>query len=416
MSERGGLYAVWQDAWLMSGARTPFVDYRGALSAASPTDLGIKAARGLFGRGRLAPEEVDAVIVGNMAQASYDAYMMPRHVGLYAGVPVSAPALMVQRVCATGLELLTQAADTIALGRARAVLCVAAESMSRNPLTNYTHRQMAGEPPVYRDFLWEALHDSACKLDMGGTAERLAMRYGIDRVMADAYASRSFARALAAREGGWFDEELVTLSDEDFECPGLEPRQLRLHESTIVDRDTHLRASSPATLAGLKPVFGGIQTAGNSAGICDGAAATLVVSGAMAKKRGRPLARLLASTTVGVDPAEMGIGPVPAIRRLLESHDLDLADIDCIEINEAFAAQVLACAQALDIDAARLNVHGGAIALGHPLAATGLRLAITCARELSCSGGRYGIVAACVGGGQGMALLLENTGAWPVEL
>nr|WP_197495663.1 thiolase family protein [Acidihalobacter yilgarnensis] len=323
---------------------------------------------------------------------------------------------MAQRACGTGLELLVQAADAIELGRARTVLCVGAESMSRNPMTSYTHRRDEIGSTECRDFLWEALRDTACDLDMGGTAECLAKQYDIDRRAVDIYAARSFMRALDAREAGFLDDEMVSLQDEDFECGDLVPRHLRLRGAISVDCDSHPRHSPVEILGTLKPVFGGVQTAGNSAGICDGAAAALVTGGRDTAGAGRrPLARLVAAAIVGVAPREMGIGPVAAIHRLLAAYGLKVGDIDRVEINEAFAAQVLACVHALGIDESRLNVNGGAIAFGHPLAATGLRLAMHCARELARCGGRFGIVSACIGGGQGIALLLECTGAWSAE-
>jgi acetyl-CoA C-acetyltransferase len=353
------------------------------------------------------------VIAGNMAQASFDAYMLPRHIGLYSGVPQETPALMVQRVCGTGIEVIMQASDAVSLGRAELALCVGAESMSRNPIAAYTHRGGFRLGQVeFKDFLWEALLDPSCGWTMGDTAENVAKRYGITREETDAFAARSFTRALAARDSGFLGGEIVPVAAETFEPDGLDPRMIKLGSNTeTVTCDSHIRPSSVEALTKIRPAFGGVQTGGNSSAIVDGAAAALVGSSAYAERKGkRPVARILAGAVVGVPPEIMGIGPVTAIRALLDRVRLDLTAIDRFEINEAFGAQCLACARELGLDEDRLNVNGGAIAIGHPLGATGVRLTATLARELQCSGGRYGIASACIGGGQGIALLIENPG------
>ncbi|MEJ8575057.1 thiolase family protein [Microbaculum marinum] len=403
--------AAWDDVWLVDGVRTPFVDYKGALSLVSPIDLGIKVAREALARAAVPPADVGTVIAGSMAQASFDAYMLPRHVGLYAGVPVEVPAHLVQRICGTGIEVISQAADAVSLGRTDVALCVGAESMSRNPVAAYTHRGGFDMGRVeFRDFLWEALLDPAADVTMGGTAENLAERYQIGREEVDAYAARSFERALAARESGFLAGEIAPVVSETFAVDGYNDRGIKLPRKVeAVGEDTHIRPSSVEALARIRPAFGGVQTGGNSSGVVDGAAAALVASGDYARRRdGAPLARLVTAAAVGVPPEIMGIGPVPAIRAVLERSGLALDDIDRIEINEAFGAQVMACARELGIDEDRLNVNGGAIAIGHPLGATGIRLAVTVARELKRSGLRYGIASACIGGGQGIALLVEN--------
>ncbi|WP_436643908.1 thiolase family protein [Microbaculum sp. FT89] len=403
--------AEWSDVWLLDGVRTPFVDYKGALSLVSPIDLGIKAGREALARAAVPPEDVGTVICGSMAQASFDAYMLPRHVGLYSGVPMEVPAHLVQRICGTGLEVISQAADAVSLGRANAALCVGAESMSRNPIAAYTHRGGFDMGRVeFKDFLWEALLDPAASVTMGGTAETLATRYQIGREAVDAYAARSFERAMAARDSGFLDGEITPVTSEVFALEGYNDRGIRLPRKVdAVRQDTHIRPSSVEALARIRPAFGGVQTGGNSSGVVDGAAAAVVASGAYARDRDRaPLARLVCAAAVGVPPEIMGIGPVPAIRAVLDRSGLSLADIDRIEINEAFGAQVMACARELGLDEDRLNVNGGAIAIGHPLGATGLRLAVTLARELARSGLRYGIASACIGGGQGIALLIET--------
>jgi acetyl-CoA C-acetyltransferase len=404
-----GLAASFKDAWLIDGVRTPFADYNGALASVSPIDLGIKAAREALKRANAKPADVGTVIAGSMAQASFDAYMLPRHIGLYAGVPVEVPAHQVQRVCGTGIEVVMQAADAVSLGRAGLALCVGTESMSRNPVAAYTHRGGFRMGQIeFKDFLWEALNDPAADVNMGDTAENLARQYQITRPQVDAYASRSFERAVAAQQNGFLSGEIAPVTSEAFEREGLKSRGIKIKESEVAS-DTHIRPSPAEQLAKIKPAFGGVQTGGNSSAIVDGAAAVLVGSSDYVKKNGHaPLARILAGAAVGVPPEIMGIGPVPAIKAVLASAGLKLSDIDRFEINEAFGAQVMACARELGLDEDKLNVNGGAIAIGHPLGATGIRLALTLARELKRSGGRYGIASACIGGGQGIALLIEN--------
>jgi acetyl-CoA C-acetyltransferase len=412
MAERSpGLSSRYDDIWLLDGVRTPFADYCGALAGVSPIDLGIKAARAVISRAGVPPEHVGQVIAGSMAQASFDAYMLPRHIGLYSGVPVETPAILVQRVCGTGFELIAQAADVITLGKCDLVLCVGAESMTRNPVAAYTHRTGFRLGQVeFKDFLWEALLDPAAGCTMGETAENLARKYEIARAEVDAFAAASFARAVAAQQEGFLAGEIVPVVSESFELGGYRPRGIRLDRSLAAfDRDSHIRPTSLEALAKIKPAFGGVQTGGNSSAIVDGAAATLVASGNYARANGKaPLARLAAAASVGVPPEIMGIGPVPAIKRAAETAGLGLADIDRFEINEAFGAQCLAVERALGLDHDTVNVNGGAIAIGHPLAATGVRLSVTLARELRRRGLRYGVSSACVGGGQGIALVLEN--------
>lgn len=407
-----GLISQYDDIWLVDGVRTPFADYNTVLGLVSPIDLGIKVAREVFRRSGVSAEEVNTVIAGNMAQASFDAYMLPRHIGIYSGVPIEVPAHLVQRVCGTGIEAILQAADSIKLAKAELALVVGAESMSRNPIAAYTHRGGFRLGQVeFKDFLWEALLDPCANVTMGGTAETLAKRCNISREEADRFASESFARALAAQKSCFLSGEIVPVVSETFELPGYNPRGIRLPRSVeSFSEDNHVRPSPVEVLAKLPPAFGGVQTGGNSSGIVDGAAATLVASGEFARQHGKqPLAKVVAGVAVGVPPEIMGIGPVVAIKAVLESSGLGLDEIDRFEINEAFAAQTIACERELGLDHARVNVNGGAIAIGHPLGATGVRLAVTLARELKRSGGRYGIASACIGGGQGIALLLENS-------
>jgi acetyl-CoA C-acetyltransferase len=408
------LSASWNDVFIIDGMRTPFADYTGALSLVSPIDMGIKAARETFAKAGLSPQDVGIVVAGNMAQASFDAYMLPRHVGLYSGVPIEVPAHMVQRVCGTGIEVIMQAADAITHRGVDLALCVGAESMSRNPVASYTSRSGFRMGQVeFKDFLWEALLDPAASVTMGDTAENLAQKYQITRGEVDAYAARSFERAVAAQKSGFLAGEITPVKTEKFEREGYNARGIKLPSKIEeLKDDTHIRPSSVETLSKIRPAFGGVQTGGNSSAVVDGAAAALVASGEYAKKKGKtPLARVVAGAAVGCPPEIMGIGPVPAIKAVLEKAGLKLSDIDRFEINEAFGAQVMACARELGLDENKLNVNGGAIAIGHPLGATGLRLAVTLSRELSRSGLRYGIASACIGGGQGIALLVENMNA-----
>jgi acetyl-CoA C-acetyltransferase len=409
-----GLLSQYDDIWLVDGVRTPFADYNTTLGLVSPIDLGIKVAREVFRRSGVSPEAVGTVVAGNMAQASFDAYMLPRHIGIYSGVPIEVPAHLVQRVCGTGIEAILQAADSIKLGKVELALVVGTESMSRNPIAAYTHRGGFRMGQVeFKDFLWEALLDPCPGVTMGGSAETLAKRHKISREEADQFAAESFSRALAAQKTCFLSGEIVPVVNEAFEREGYNPRGIRLPKKIeAFSQDGHVRSSPLEVLAKLPPAFGGVQTGGNSSGIVDGAAATLVASQEFVRKQNKaPLAKVLAGAVVGVPPEIMGIGPVPAIQALLEISGLRLDQIDRVEINEAFAAQTLACERELGLDHAKLNVNGGAIAIGHPLAATGVRLAVTLARELKRSNGRYGIASACIGGGQGIALLVENASA-----
>jgi acetyl-CoA C-acetyltransferase len=410
-NEKNGLFAAYEDIWLLDGVRTAFADYNGVFGMVSPIDLGIKAARAVFERSGVPAADVGSVIAGSVAQASFDAYVLPRHIGLYSGVPIDRPALLVQRVCGTGIEAIGQAADAITLNRIDLALCAGAESMSRNPIAAFTHRSGFRMGQVeFKDFLWEALMDTAPGCTMGDTAESVAKKYGITREDVDRFAETSFNRAVAAQKSCFLSGEIVSVSSEKFELPGYKTRGIQLPKGVdSVASDTHVRPSSCEMLAKIRPAFGGVQTGGNSSAIVDGAAAALVGSGGYAKSRGiQPLARVAALATVGVPPEMMSMGPAPAIRKLLEGCGLKLEAIDRFEINEAFGAQVLAVQRELQLDGNTLNVNGGAIAIGHPLAATGIRLAVTVARELRRSKLRYGIASACIGGGQGIAMLLEN--------
>src|SRR5438874_10078372 len=406
-----GLLSQYYEVWLLDGVRTPFADYNTVLSLVSPIDLGIKVAREVFHRTGVSPADVDTVIAGSMAQASFDAYMLPRNIGLYSGVPIEVPAHLVQRVCGTGIEAIMQAADAISHRGVDLALCVGTESMSRNPVAAFTHRGGFRMGQVeFKDFLWEALLDTAPGVTMGETAETVAGTYKITREDVDRFAELSFSRAVAAQKSCFLSGEIVSLVSETFELSGYRPRGIQLPKGVAsLTVDTHVRPSSFEALSKIPPAFGGVQTGGNSSAIVDGAAAALVGSGAYAKSKGiQPLARIASVATVGLRPEIMSMGPAPAIRKLIGDAGLTLGQIDRFEINEAFAAQLIAVERELRIDRNKLNVNGGAIAIGHPLAATGVRLALTLSRELRHSKLRYGIAAACIGGGQGIAVLLEN--------
>ncbi|MCX7252082.1 MAG: thiolase family protein [Burkholderiales bacterium] len=411
-----GFFNAFDNVWLLDGVRTPMVDYCGAIGHVSPTDLGIKAARAALERAGVPGSDIGSVITGNMAPGDFDQFFLPRHIGLYAGVPQQVPALMAQRICGTGFELFRQAGEQIESGACDAALVVGTESMTRNPIAAFDHRTgfKLGAPVGFKDYMWEALKDPAAGINMIQTAENLAKQYGISREEVDQFASDSFAKAVAAQQSGFHAGEIVPIVSEKFELEGYQPRGIKLQgKLTEVSADTHARISPVEVLAKLRPVYeGGVQTGGNSAALVDAAAACVVASGNYVKANGKkPLARVVAAAVVGVPPEIMGIGPAPAIRLLLERTGLTLADIGRFEINEAQGAQTLAVGRELGLDLARLNVNGGAIALGHPLATTGVRLTLTLARELQRSGQRYGISSACVGGGQGIALLIENPAA-----
>lgn len=414
---RKGYFNAFQDVWILDGVRTPMVDYCGTLGHISPTDLGIKAARAVLERSGVPGTDIESVVTGNMAPGDFEQFMLPRHVALYAGVPIEVPALMTQRICGTGFELFRQAGEQISAGLCDAALVVGAESMTRNPICAFEHRTgfKLGSEVGFKDFMWEALKDSAVGINMIQTAENLAKKYGITREEVDAFASASFAKAVAAQQSGFLAGEIVPVVTEKFEQAGYKTRGIKLQgKITEVATDTHPRISPVDVLAKLRAVHeGGVQTGGNSSALVDAGAAAVVASGAYAKSwsqsQGRkPLARVVAAAVVGVPPEIMGIGPAPAIRLVLERAGLTLDQIGRFEVNEAQGAQTLAVGKELCMDLSKLNVNGGAIALGHPLAVTGVRLTVSLAREMARSGVRYGVSSACIGGGQGIALLLEN--------
>ena len=388
------------DVFILGGARTPMTEYVGALREVSALELGAIASRGAFERTGVKPEWVDHAVFGNVLQTSSDAIYGARHVALKAGVPIEVPALTVNRLCGSGIQAAITGAQHIQLGEAGIVLTGGMESMSQAPhvIRGLRSGLKLGQGKL-EDYLYEALLDPYCGLFMAQTAEKCAAKYAITRHEQDCYALRSQKCAEEAWNGGRFADEVV-------------PVEIKSRRgTTVVDRDDHMRPDTTMEgLARLPAAFSkeGTVTAGNASGIVDGGAAVIVASGEAAKARGlKPIARLAGWATVGVDPSIMGMGPAPAIRKLLEKQNLSLADVDLFEINEAFAGQYLAVEKELGLDREKVNVNGGAIALGHPLGMSGARLLLTLTLELRRRGKRRGIASACIGGGQGIAALVE---------
>ena len=390
-----------KDVVIIDGARTAFGTFGGALRDISATDLGVVAAKGALERSKVDPARIDHVIFGNVLQTSGDAVYFARHIGLRSGVPKEVPALTVNRLCGSGLQAILLGAQEIRLGQAEFVLAGGAENMSMAPhqIRGARWGLPLGEQKL-EDYLWTALVDSYNGLGMANTAENLGRKYGITREQADEFAYRSHQLAARARESCRFSEEIV-------------PVEAKAKKgSVVVDKDEHIRPdTTPESLAKLVARFeqGGTVTAGSASGINDGAAAVVVASAEAAERAGlRPLARIVSGGVCGVDPDIMGIGPAPSSRQALERAGLRIQDMDLVEINEAFATQYLAVEKELGLDRERTNVNGGAIALGHPLGASGARLALTLAYELRKREKRYGLASLCIGGGQGIAAVIER--------
>jgi acetyl-CoA acetyltransferase family protein len=388
------------DVVIVAGARTPMARYTGAFKDTSAIELGACAAREALRRSGAAPEDFDHVIFGNVMQTSSDALYGARHVGLKAGLKTETPAVTVNRLCGSGIEAIAQAAQRILLGEAKFVLAGGMENMTQAPHVVRGARTgfRLGEGTL-EDSLMSGLTDTFCGCAMAETAENVAAQHGITRRAADEYALRSQQAAEAAFKSCCTKEEIVPV----------EVRQGR--KTILVSEDDHRRPDTTMeTLEKLPPAFrkDGIVTAGNASGIVDGAAAVVVTNTKTAKDRGlKPLGRILSWAAVGVEPRLMGIGPVPATQAALKLAGLSLAQLDRIEVNEAFAPQYLAVEKALGLNRDKTNVNGGAIALGHPLAASGTRLVLTVLLELRRRGLRYGLATACIGGGQGIAMILE---------
>ena len=400
-----------KEAWIVEALRTPFGRYGGALSGVRPDDLAATVLEAVVARSGINAADIDDVILGCANQAGEDNRNVARMALLVAGYPVEVPGQTVNRLCGSGLQALAAAANAIAVGDAEVVVAGGVESMSRAPLVTLKpesglergNRELVDTTIGWR-FVNPRLHAKYPTISLGETAERVADQWHVSREAQDELALASQQRAAAAGASGIHAEEIVPVSIPQ-----------RSGAPIVVDRDEHPRPdTSAAALAKLKPAFAadGTVTAGNASGINDGAAALLVVESERARALGlKPYARIVATAVAGVDPSVMGAGPIPAIRKLLERTGLTVADIDRVELNEAFASQAVACMTELGLDPAKTNVHGGAIALGHPLGASGARMATTLVRELRRSGGRYGIAAMCVGVGQGIAMLVERVEA-----
>ncbi|HET7698841.1 MAG TPA: acetyl-CoA C-acyltransferase [Vicinamibacterales bacterium] len=389
------------DVFILGGARTPMAEYTGRLKDFSALELGAIAARAAMERTGVKPADVDHVVYGNVLQTSADAVYGARHVGLKAGVPIEVPALTVNRLCGSGIQAAISGAQLLVLGEADVVLTGGMESMSQAPhvIRGLRSGLRLGQGQL-EDTLWSALLDTHCGCTMAGTAENCAAKYSISREAQDAYAIRSQQLADRAWKDGRLKEEVV-------------PVEIKSRKGVdLFAQDDHMRPDSTMEgLARLPPAFSknGCVTAGNASGIVDGGAALLLASAAGATGKGlKPLAKLTHWAYVGVEPTLMGMGPVPATRKVLERAGLALKEIDLIEVNEAFAAQYLAVEKALGLDRDRVNVNGGAIALGHPLGMTGTRLLLTLTLELRRRGLKRGLATACIGGGQGIAAIVET--------
>jgi 3-oxoadipyl-CoA thiolase len=398
-------------AVIVDALRTPIGRYAGVLSAVRPDDLAARTIGAAVERNDIDPAGVDEVYMGCTNQAGEDNRNVARMASLVAGLPPEVPAVTVNRLCASGLEAVVQAARQIRLGEAELVLAGGVESMSRAPLVMLKPERgfpRGGGELVDTTIGWRFPNARLAELygtdSMGETAENVAERHHVSREDQDAFALESHRRAIAAADAGRFDDEIVTV-----EVPQPKGEPVTIHADEGPRPDTTAEG-----LAALKPIFrsGGSVTAGNASQINDGAACLVLTSEERARELGRePLARIVATASAGVEPAVMGIGPVPSTRRALERAGLEPGDIDLVELNEAFASQVLASMRELSLEHDRLNVNGGAIALGHPLGASGARLIGTLAHELRRRGGRYGLATMCIGVGQGMAAVIENPAA-----
>jgi acetyl-CoA acyltransferase 2 len=388
------------DVVIVNGARTPMARYNGEFQSVSAIDLGVAASREAIRRSGADPAEFDHVIFGNVMQTSADALYGARHVGLKVGLKVETPAVTVNRLCGSGIESVSQAAQRLLLGEVQLVLAGGMENMSQSPHVIRGARTgfRLGEGKL-EDSLMSGLYDTYCGFSMSDTAENVAAEYGVTRAASDEYALRSQQLAEAAFRDGKMKDEIVSVEVK------------KGKKTQVVSEDNHRRPETTLeTLASLPASFrkDGIVTAGNASGIVDGAAAVVVTKEKTAKDRGwKPLGRIVSWATAGVPPRIMGIGPVPSTQKALAAVGMNLSQIDLIEVNEAFAPQYLAVEKALGLDRDKANVNGGAIALGHPLAATGTRILLTLLLELRRRGKRYGLATACIGGGQGIAMIVE---------
>ena len=389
---------------ILSARRTPFGTLSGALKSVSATDLAVNAAKAALVDANVSVEDIGHVIFGNVQQTSADAIYLARHVGLKSGLPITTPALTVNRLCGSGFEALILGAERLLLGDAEVVLAGGTENMTQAPHILRGGREgfAFGKAPGLEDSLWSALTDSYCNAPMAITAENLATKYGITREQCDAYALESQKRWAAANEAGAFKSEIAAI-----DLPGKKGAP-----PVPFAKDEHPRPQTTMeTLAKLAPVFkkDGVVTAGNASGICDGAAMLVLTTAEHARAKGwTPLARLVQWGVAGVEPTLMGIGPAYAIPKALARAGLGQNDIDLFDINEAFAPQWLAVQKHLELPMEKCNVNGGAIALGHPLGASGARITANLVYELARSGKKLGVGSACIGGGQGIAVIIER--------
>ncbi|MEO8973251.1 MAG: acetyl-CoA C-acetyltransferase [Ktedonobacteraceae bacterium] len=391
-----------QDIYIIEGARTPVGVLQGSLSDVSAIDLGVIAARGAMERSGVDPKMVDQVVMGNVIQSSKDAIYFARHVALKAGLPIDTPALTVNRLCGSGLQAIVSAAQMLLLGEGQIALAGGAENMTQAPhvLRGARTGYKLGQAPQLEDSLWEALVDSYIGCGMAITAENLAEKYELTREQVDAYALRSQQAARRAQQAGLLAEEIVPVTVKD-----------RKGNAVDITQDEGIRDTSMEALAKLSARFrkGGVVTPGNASGINDAGACVVLATGDAVKKHHlKPVARLISWGVVGVPPEIMGIGPAPAIRQALKRADLNIADLDRVEVNEAFSPQYLAVEKELGLNRDKTNVNGGAISIGHPLAASGARITLSLMYELRRNHFKYGAASLCIGGGQGIAAIIEN--------
>ncbi|KAM6475068.1 3-ketoacyl-CoA thiolase, mitochondrial isoform 2-T2 [Liasis olivaceus] len=389
--------------FIVSAKRTPFGAFGGLLKDFTATDLADIAARSALSAGKVPPEIIDSVIVGNVMQSSADAAYIARHVGLRVGVPTPTPALTINRLCGSGFQSIVNGCQEISLKESEVVLCGGTESMSQMPyaVRNIRFGTKLGVDLKLEDTLWAGLTDLHIQTPMGVTAENLAAKYNITREECDRYALKTQQRWKAAHEAGHFKAEMA-------------PIEVKVKKGKqSMEQDEHPRPEATLEQLGKLPaVFkkDGTVTAGNASGVCDGAGALIVASEDAVKKHNlTPLARIVSYHSAGCDPHIMGIGPVPAVTEALKKAGLSLKDMDLVEVNEAFAPQYLSVEKVLGLDPEKTNVNGGAIALGHPLAASGSRITAHLVHELRRRRGKYAVGSACIGGGQGIAVIIQNT-------
>ncbi|MDN3425695.1 acetyl-CoA C-acetyltransferase [Microbacterium sp. APC 3898] len=388
--------------YLIDGARTAYGTFGGALKNTSEMELGVVAAKEAIARSGVPAQDIDEIIFGNIIQTTKDSAYLARHIGLKSGMAEESSALTLNRLCGSGLQSIVSGAQSIASGDAQVVVAGGTENMSLAPhVLRGTRFGSPGKAPLIDDMLWETLMDNHAGCGMGMTAENLAEKYSISREEQDEFAVASQAKASKARESGRFAEEIAAVT-----------LRGRKGEDVIFDQDEHIReGTSMESLAKLKPAFKkeGTVTPGNSSGINDGAAAVVLASEEYVNSNKlKPLAKVVSWGIAGVDPTIMGIGPVPASKKALAKVGLTLDDIGLFELNEAFAAQSLAVLKELGIPQEKVNVNGGAVALGHPVGSSGARVAYSLALEMKKQGVKYGLATLCIGGGQGIAVILEN--------